>query len=151
MSGTCNTTGVVTFSYADWSALYPALAALVSSTTAQLYFNQATLYLNNTPCSPVCDLVARESLLNMLTAHIAQLAQRDASVVGRISNASEGSVSTAFDMGAQPNTAAWYNQTSYGAAYYAAVRPYFQGGRYNPGPQPYLGTGPWVRGNTYLA
>lgn len=67
------TTGVVTFDYTAWSARYPALAQNVDATLAQSYFDEATLYLSNTPCSPVRDLTKRALLLGLLVAHLATL------------------------------------------------------------------------------
>jgi len=149
MSGTC--CGVVTFSYSDWIAAFPEFAASVTEAQAQGYFNQASLYVNNTACSPIVDASSggvRETILNMITAHIAQLfgalnGQPSAQTVGRVASATQGSVSVSLDMGPQPATAAWWNQTKYGAAAYAALAPY-RTFRYRPGPQPYLGVGgPW--------
>ena len=83
----------------------------------------------------------------MITAHIAQLnsgtaAQAASPLVGRITNATQGSVSvaTSGDMGEPASgSAAWFQQTKYGAAYWQASMPYRKGGRYNPGMIPYLG------------
>lgn len=149
MSPGCD--GIVQFDYIVWSMRYSELSGSVPQPLAQAYFDEATLFLNNTPRSPVRDMVARAVILGMLTAHIAQLnaplnGQASSSLVGRISNASEGSVSVATDMGTQPARAAWLNQTKYGAAAYQAMTPYFTGGRYQRGRQPYLGVGPYHRG-----
>lgn len=125
MSGT---SGIVTFDDAAWVVAYPNFAS-VPEATAQTYFNRATLYLDNTPGSIVQDASVggqRETLLYLLTAHIAQLAANFASgntLVGRISTASEGSVSVATDYAA-PGSAAWYVQTGYGADYWAATAQY---------------------------
>ena len=64
----------------------------------------------------------------MITAHIASIlaplnGQPSNPLVGRISNASEGSVSVQTDMPTNPN-AAWWNQTKYGALAWAALAPY---------------------------
>lgn len=135
----CNS-GVVTFSYADWSLRYPELAASVSAPLAQLYFNEASLYCDNTPTSIVRDLPTRELLLNMLTAHVASLnaslnGQESSTLVGRISNATQGSVSVATQMDLPPGSAQWFAQTKYGAAYWAATARY-RTMRYVPGPVP---------------
>ena len=134
MSGTLNP-GPVVFDYTAWTARYPEFAT-VASATAQLYFNEATLYLDNSTASIVQDGSPggqRATLLNMLTAHIAALAS--AQMVGRIASATQGSVTVATDYGAQPGTAAWFNQTKYGAQYWSAVAM-FRTMQYacNPGP-----------------
>lgn len=133
-----SSTGVVVFNYAAWIARYPEFAAVLEP-TAQLYFDEATLYLNNTACSIVADTSKRATLLNMLTAHIAWLNRKDASgqpanpLVGRIDSATEGSVSVHADMTGVPGTAAWFLQSAYGAAYWQATAMY-RTMRYIPGP-----------------
>lgn len=131
------TTGVVTFDYAAWSARYAALAQNVDATLAQSYFDEATLYLSNTPCSPVRDMTKRALLLGMLVAHLATLyLPQDqggtGGLVGRVSSASRGSVSISTDMGSQQERAAWFNQTQFGASFWAATR-YLRQARYVPG------------------
>lgn len=132
-----SSTGVVVFNYATWIARYPEFVA-VTEPTATLYFNEATIYLNNTDCSLVVDTSKRAVLLNMLTAHIAALnakgptGQPSNPLVGRIDSATEGSVSVHADMPASPS-AAWFMQTSYGAAYWQATSQY-RTARYIPGP-----------------
>lgn len=132
--------GVVVFSYANWAARYPEFSS-VSPATAQQYFNEAQLYCDNTPCSIVADSRPggeREILLNMMTAHIAQLSQPVGGVaasgsstpaapsplVGRISSATEGSVSVQTQMDLPPGSAQWFAQTQYGAAYWQATAKY---------------------------
>lgn len=121
--------GVVTFDPAAFKLRYPEFAT-VGDSLLGMYFDEAGLYLNNTPCSVVQDLARRTTLLYMLTAHIAGLSV--ASLVGRISNATEGSVSVTADMGPVTNSQAWYLQTKYGASYWNATRPY-RTARYVPG------------------
>jgi hypothetical protein len=124
--------GIVSFDYAGWSLRYPELAAYVSPPLGQLYFNEATIYLNNTPCSPVSDSSVggmRYMLLNMLTAHIAALnaplgGQPSSPLVGRVSNATEGSVTVATENKFPEGTVQWYQQTKYGAAFWAASAMY---------------------------
>lgn len=115
--------GVVSFNYAIWAARYPELANLVPLDMASAYFMEAGLYLDNTACSPVQDLGQRAAYLNMLVAHIAALngARADPSsfAPGRLSSATEGSVSVSLDLGALPGAATWYAQTTYGLAYWA--------------------------------
>jgi hypothetical protein len=137
--------GVAIFVYADWSALYPQLALWIGAPAAQQYFNMATIYLDNTPTSLVQDVTQRTMLLYMLTSHIAQLlapqnGQNASPLVGRISDATEGSVTVRAEMKYPEGSAQWYQQTSYGAMYWAATTQY-RTMRYLPGPvrnfQPY--------------
>lgn len=138
--------GVVVFNHQTWAARYPELAAWVPN--AQPYFDEAQLYLSNTPTSLVKDEAIRAVLLNMLTAHIAALnaplnCEPSPTLVGRITSASEGSVSVSVDNQYPPGDVQWYQQTKYGAAYWAATAPY-RTMRYVAGAQPaILPRPPW--------
>ncbi|GAN86347.1 DUF4054 domain-containing protein [Komagataeibacter intermedius] len=118
---------IATFDYATWSARYPDLAAKIPAALADLYFGEAQLYLDNTECSPVRNIMQRTMLLYMLVAHIAYLnlpttsGGNGAGLVGRVSNATRGSVSIGTDMGTQPGSAQWFLQTQYGAAFWQAT------------------------------
>ena len=113
---------VVQFDYASWIARYPEFAS-VPQATAQLYFNEATTYHRNDGGGPINNAAKQSILLNMMTAHVAALAdtQRQ-SAVGRINSATEGSVTAQMDF-VDPSTdrRAWLQQTQYGAAYLAAT------------------------------
>jgi hypothetical protein len=133
---------IIAFDYTAWSTRYPELGAFVNQPLAQMYFNEATLYCDNTECSPIRDDSiggVRSMLLNMVTAHIAGLnavlnGQASSSLVGRISNAGEGSVNVSAQMDLPPGSAQWFNQTKYGAAFWAATAQY-RTMRYIRGPQ----------------
>jgi hypothetical protein len=138
MSGTVP--GVVTFDYAAWVARYPEFDAIEQSLVLD-YFDEATGILDNTPCSIVQDTTQRARLLNMLTAHIAAMnsgvnGQAASPLVGRVSNATEGSVSVAAEY---PTTSdnAWFLQTKYGAAYWQATA-YLRTFNYVPAWQPFF-------------
>lgn len=141
--------GVVTFDPAYFAQAFPAFATLGPIVTTE-YFNQACLILNNTPQSPVCDLARRATLLNLLTAHIAALAARNAQggqaggLVGRINQATEGSVSVGTDYAA-PQNASWFLQTAWGATFWAATAN-LRTFRYNAAPPYVFGPLPWSRG-----
>jgi hypothetical protein len=118
---------VVVFDPAAFKLAYPAFAA-VSDALLTNYFNLATLYLSNTDCSIVQDIPRRTTLLWLLTAHIAFLSgalNPDGSpgMVGRISSATEGSVSVSTEYPTNPNNA-WFLQTQWGAIYWQATLPY---------------------------
>src|SRR5579885_3642968 len=119
---------IVEFNYSAWQARYPEFSQ-VTQTQAEAYFAEASLYHANDGSGPVNDATAQLALLNMLTAHIAYLysgtaTQPASQLVGRIGDASEGSVAVRADMGVQPGSAAWFQQSKYGASYWAATMVY---------------------------
>jgi hypothetical protein len=128
------TSGVVTFDVAAFVARYPQFAAYNTANPGmlQLFFNEATLLLKNTPTSLVRDLTERAMLLNMITAHLALLAGvlapggagSTAGQVGRVSSATEGTVSATLDMGAVYGKEAWWLQSQYGATYWQMTAKY---------------------------
>ena len=129
--------GPITFSYSAWIALFPELAG-VSEDQATMYFNIATLYVRNDGQGPINDPNMLTTLLNLTTAHIAKLFSQQTNgipttggssspspIVGRISTASEGSVSVATELaGDQPASAAWWEQTQYGFAAWQLMKPF---------------------------
>ena len=148
----------VTFVYADWIAAYPVFSN-VSSGAALNFFNIATLYCSN-QLNPVRTVAELTTLLYMLTAHIAWLqSPRDSTgqpsssgtefpaLVGRVSGATEGSVSVQTENQYPAGTAQWYQQSPWGSAYWEAIKRY-RTMRYRPGirPVPWPG-GPWLYPN----
>jgi hypothetical protein len=137
---------IVSFNYVLFQQTYPELAYLTQP-QAQNYFNIATTIHRNDGGGPVNDAAQQLSLLNMLTAHVAAMFAPTASggaasgLVGRISNAAEGSVSVAAayssNVGQQQ---AWFIQTKYGAMYWVATAP-FRTMRYRPNRNPGVVTG----------
>jgi hypothetical protein len=133
---------IVAFDYSLWSARYPELAASVQPATAAAYWAEAGLYCDNTACSVITDDSAggqRAMLLGMVTAHIAAInaplnGQPASTLVGRISNATEGSVTVATQNDYPAGTVQWWQQTKYGAAFWAAT-PQFRTARYVHGPR----------------
>lgn len=116
---------VVVFNPAEFRELYPKITA----TDAQLedYFAMAETFLDNTPCSIITDLKARKRMLYLLVAHIATLtgmAEAGNNIVGRISSATEGSVSVSLDFGTMGNNERWYLQTPWGAMYWQLTKKY---------------------------
>lgn len=121
---------VVTFDRAGFIARYPEFMAVNVGTLAA-YFSEASIYCDNTDTSIVTDCTIRSVLLNMLVAHIAALnsgvnGEAPSGIVGRISEANEGSVHVAADMGVTTGSSAWFMQTQYGAAYWTATARYRQ-------------------------
>lgn len=142
MSGSATSQpGVVTFDYSTWSALYPALVPSTNQTQASDYFDQAGDILNNTPRSPVQNLGRRARLLNLLTAHLAQLnlpadaGGNGVGAVGRVASASEGSTSVSLDMGSASQSSVWFMQTQYGATFWQ-MTAYLRQMRFVPGRSP---------------
>ena len=117
---------VAVFESAIFLARYPEFAA-VSTTMLTALFDEAGLYLSNTDGSPVQDITRRGVLLNMLTAHLAFIggaltADGQPRPVGRVSAASEGSVSASFEgVAPTPGSGVWFQQSQYGAAFWQAT------------------------------
>ena len=142
---------IASFSYTTWAARYPELAPFVNEALATAYFFEACMFLNNTDSSPVTDANIRLVLLNMLVAHISKLnayinGQAPSDLVGRVSSATEGSVSVSAEMNIARGSAQWFNQTRYGAEYWQATAvfrtaQYRPGKQYNPDPYSPL----WMR------
>lgn len=130
---------IVVFDIDAFRARYPEFAS-VSDDLLNAYFAEATVYLNNTDCSPVTDVAVRAVYLNMLVAHIAAMnsgvgGQAPSGLVGRVASASEGSVSVSLADVPQSQASWWYLQTHYGAAYWQATAAY-RTVRYVPGASP---------------
>jgi len=128
----CAPNSPVVFDYSTWALRYPELASSVSQPLAQMYFQEAQLYVDNSPCSiiPNCSpLYQRAQFLNMITAHIAALnaslgGQPPNPLVGRISNATEGSVNVTVENQYPPGSAQWFQQSKYGSAFWQASAAY---------------------------
>lgn len=121
--------GVVVFDLVEWRAKFPELAAC---TDAQLngWFAQAETILDNTGGSIVVDLVQRAQMFDLLVAHLAVLnggtRPSTGAPPGRLSSATEGSVSSQFTYTTVPVGAsqAWFTQTRYGAQYWMMTARY---------------------------
>lgn len=140
-------TGIVAFDPTYFAARFPEFST-ISATLLGYYFNDAGLLLNNTTMSIVWDSSVggrRYIWLHLLTAHLAAInsgvnGQAASQLVGRITDASEGSVHVSADMGTQPASAAYYQQTKYGAQFWAQTAGY-RTARYLPGPRGFCGRG----------
>ena len=145
----------VVFSYSAWIARYPEFSA-IEQATAQEYFNEATIYWNNDGTGPVTNPVVQSMLLNMLTGHIAALysqsqndpepgTAKDANTpVGRMSNATQGSITAAFAL-TPTNAQEYYAQTKYGMSFWGATAQYRRA-RYIRGQLQPGGIGPYGPG-----
>jgi hypothetical protein len=143
---------IVQFSYAQWIAnpLYSGFAATVDSSHAQSYFDIATTIHRNDGGGPINDATQQLNLLNMLVGHLAALfappapGQQPSTIVGRISSASQGSVSV---QAAYSNNVteqmAFFVQTKFGALYWVATAP-FRTMRYIPNKNRGVVGPPWL-------
>ncbi len=127
--------GIVTFNEAQFVLRYPQFAAFAAANPGALLqrFTEVTLiYINNTLNAIVKDPVERSIYINYAIAHILTLdgvvapggQGSTGDQVGRVSSATEGSVSASLDMGAASGTQAWWQQTQYGASYWSATAKY---------------------------
>lgn len=159
-TGFVQTVDPVIWDYAWFQRRYPELSEWVSPDVGSGYFDLACGFLapGNSGPPPACalwnfwsggavpyplrvfiDIPQRQRLLGLLTAHVAKLfapinGQPSPDFVGRVSSASEGSVSVGIDFpGVTPN-GAWYQTTKYGAMYWALTARY-RTMRYVPGRQ----------------
>lgn len=118
----------VVFSYAQWAARFPELADAVAEPLATAYWEEAGLYLSNDATSRVKNETRRALILNLMTAHIAALnAPVDgiaSPLVGRISSATQGSVTVQTDLKINAESAQWWAQTKYGLQAWQALAPY---------------------------
>lgn len=124
----------VTFDYETWVTMFPTFANLTPQ-QGQAYFNLATMICANDVCNPANTCGLLTNLLYLLTCHMAFLnCPKDANgnpaatgdpastLVGRISNASEGSVSVQTDYPLDGNSTAiekFLSQTQWGVQYWA--------------------------------
>lgn len=148
----------VAFSYEGWLELFPEFmpngSFPVPELRANSYFLMATTVHRNDGGGPVTNAAVQTNLLYWLTAHFAALfatpagATQASTLVGRISQASEGSVSVTAEMPSNmPAAAAFFTQTKYGLAYWMVSAP-FRTARYIPNDRNPVnaGTGIWSPG-----
>jgi len=137
---------VVSFDYDDWVARFPELDA-VTQPRAEAFFAEATIFWANDGSGPVTDDIVQLALLNLLTAHLAGLnavisGSLPYNVVGRVTSASEGSVSVGVTLTLPPGTAEWYGLTRWGFEFWTMTAAY-RTMRYRPGPRRVFDRGPY--------
>ena len=117
----------VTFDPNAWAAAYPQFSNIASATLTGVVLPLAQVYCRNDGGGPIDDENMQTQALWLMVAHCAQILfgstiQPLSSVVGRVSNASQGSVSVSTSWPAASSiTDAWLSQTQYGAAFLALV------------------------------
>ena len=129
----------VTFDFTSWALRFPEFGSLKPA-LAQLYFNDATAYHRNDGGGPVPTAALQTTYLNLLTAHIAKMnatigTTAPSDLVGRISDAAEGSVHVTVEIPQGLSAAAaWFAQTKYGFDYWELTKGY-RTARYRARPQ----------------
>ena len=122
----------VPFNYATFILRYPEFQT-VQEPLACLYFGETALYCANDDCALIpadpTTYQPRLSILNAITAHIAAInagvsGQAASPLVGRISDASEGSVNVKTALDNVPGSAAWWTQTKYGLSAWQMMAQY---------------------------
>lgn len=131
---------VVAFDYSAWSALFPEFSTTVTEPQADALFAAATVLHRNDGGGPVSIAQIQTTALNYVVAHLAflQYGTNDSpggksGAVGRLSSATEGSVSAQFDYGEVTKSEAFWVQSQYGAFYWQMTAPY-RTARYLPNP-----------------
>jgi hypothetical protein len=126
---------VVQFDYATWAQIFPTFSNLTQQQIEGPVLTIAQQYCRNDGGGPVCDPGLQTQLLNLMVAHVAQLLFGSTTnpvspIVGRISDATEGSVSVSSEFPVNAGNA-WFVQTQWGAMYWQLILPY-RLGRYIP-------------------
>lgn len=121
---------VVVLNTAKFQNDYPEFSNIPVPTLPTL-FDQATDYLNNTESSLVVEYDKRERFLYLLMAHLAYMRYGTdkgiggmSGMVGRVSSASEGSISASSELGQVEFRNAWYTLSPYGMDYWQATKVY---------------------------
>ena len=137
---------IVVFDPAQFRLMYPAYTDETKYTDEYLteYFNQSCALIPNTdtsfiPYDPEHGIVIRKIILDKVTCHLLTLAELPNTQVGRVSSASQGSVSTSFELlNGKSESAQWWLQTQCGAMAWQLLARYRLGGmiksifRYHP-------------------
>ena len=117
---------------------FPGLTEeVISDTLLEILWQQVCSLIGNTdatsfaPYDPEATppVIERKVLLYYALCHLATLSTRG-DQPGRVASASEGSVSTSFDLiKSESQTAQWWNQTPCGSTYWTMTAKYRRGGR----------------------
>ena len=118
---------IFVFDPAEFKGAFPQFSTFTDAQLNWLFESVENDVLDNTESACIA-LATRKKMFFLLVAHKAELQNRINSkntLVGRISSASEGSVSVSTDYLSSPTALAqWLNQTPYGAEYYALTAKY---------------------------
>lgn len=127
----------VIFVPADFKLAYPEFTSVADVRCTSMFSIAEQSLLDNTDNSPVMDVDYRTQLFYMLVAHLLLIFGQTAPATannappGRLSSATEGTVSSSFEyqMPQGSAMAAWYIQTKYGAMFWTATAR-FRSARY---------------------
>lgn len=122
----------ITFNFATFVGFFPEFGQVDPAYATSMFNRAQAALLDNTGASPVTDDGVLQGLFFLLVAHLLSLypcgargtpGQRPA---GNITSATQGSVSTAFQVRIPEGSAigAWYCQTEYGFEFWTASAPY---------------------------
>ncbi len=123
---------VVELDIEGWRELFPAFAEAADA-QVQHWFAQACMLVGNDagsmiPYDPPSRL-QRQTVINLVMCHLATLDRRG-DAVGRVTSATQGSVSSSTDYAAAGRNAAWWTQSQCGATAWQLLKPYRVGGLY---------------------
>lgn len=117
----------------EWLKKYPMYDNLTIEQVEDLLI-AATDFLENTVCSVIRDVEKRKRLIYLVAAHLAYLLYQDkngnggsSGLVGRLSSATEGSVSVGATMANAPFSAEFFLQSPFGFAFWQATMVYRMG------------------------
>ncbi|WP_289171553.1 DUF4054 domain-containing protein [uncultured Parasutterella sp.] len=131
----------VIFDSENFRKLYPAFSDEVAYPDELLeeYFSAAESFVGNdgnsfAPYDPSRKVFLRKRLLDLVMCHLLTLDKMPNGPVGRVSSATQGSVSTSFDL-LKTNSfiGDWWAQTKCGAMYWVLTARYRIGGRFYGG------------------
>lgn len=124
---------VVVWDSAQFKTAFPEFAA-VPDARLEILFSLAEGLLDNTDASIVTNITQRTAMFYYIVAHMLTLfgtgivgtpGGGPSGVVGRLSSATEGTVSSSFEFNVPPSpSGAWWNQTQYGALYWMLMAPF---------------------------
>lgn len=126
----------IVFSPSLFRSLYPQFEdeTVFTDTVLTAAFDEAVQILGNDnsvlPFDPQKNVFTRQIALYKATCHILTLQYLTEDAPGRISSATQGSVSTSFDLLKTGSyTGDWWAQTACGRALWMLLLPYVRGGR----------------------
>ncbi len=119
---------IFVFNPSDFREAYPQFSKLTDEQLNWFFEMANGDLLDNSPSSCI-NLKTRKKLFYLLVAHFAELQNRidngNSSLVGRVSSATEGSVSIGVDYNMGTGALEqWLKQTPYGATFYALTAKY---------------------------
>jgi hypothetical protein len=131
----------VVFDYSEFISRFPHIEkAVEEGRITQVFvtetYNSIAHWLGDTdsnsmyPYDPAKNIYTRKTLLYLATCHLLSISLWGEGQNGRITSASQGSVSTSFDVyHANSDTADWWGQTPCGRQYWIMSGAYRRGGR----------------------